>query len=102
MANTISYKDLKNDYLNDTSRDIATRLFGDTQPNICIIGHYSAPSWNWAYQIGIVAVMGRLILNDGTELPTQPLASVPYMVCTQFGKVIGARLTTIPTVDTSC
>jgi hypothetical protein len=52
------------------------------QPTLTMIGYYSAPSWNWAYQIGIVRI--------GTEF---------YELLTQFGQVKGGREIYMPSYD---
>lgn len=44
------------------------------QPHMYITGYYSAPSWNWAYQFGIVKIGSRY-----------------YELMTQFGGVVGGR-----------
>jgi hypothetical protein len=89
--NTISYKDLKDYYLNnDTAKENAKKYFGDVQPNIHQIGFYSAPSWNWAYQLGIVGINGNG--ENGIQSGT-----VKYFeVVTQFGVVKAARAIYLP------
>lgn len=49
------------------------------QPSIFNTGYYSAPSWNWAYQFGIVK-----------------LGSKTYEVMTRFGSIEGGREIYIP------
>ena len=44
------------------------------QPQMFLTGYYSAPSWNWSYQFGIVKI--------GTRY---------YELMTQFGGVAGGR-----------
>lgn len=44
------------------------------QPQMFTTGYYSAPSWNWAYQFGIVKIGRRY-----------------YELMTQFGGVCGGR-----------
>lgn len=44
------------------------------QPSLFATGYYSAPSWNWAYQFGIVKIGGKL-----------------YEVMTRFGSIEGGR-----------
>ncbi len=80
--NTIKYADLKRWYLNDDARALAKRVFGDHQPSINETGFYSAPSWNWGYRIGLVAVNGTT-----------------YEVVTAFGCVEGAIRAFIPEYD---
>lgn len=83
MSNTISYKELKDWYLHDENAiQLADMLFGDKQPNIYRTGFYSAPSWNWAYLIGLVKV-----------------GDTVYEVVTQFGTVKAARVAYIPEMD---
>jgi hypothetical protein len=84
MGNTISYKDLKQYYLNDTAKELARKVFGDNQPAIYQTGFYAARSWNWAYRIGLVQVDGQI-----------------YDVVTQFGRVVGARHADIPVMRES-
>lgn len=86
--NTISYRDLKAWYTeNADAKALAAEVFGDRQPSNYSIGFYSAPSWNWAYQIGLVNVQDA----DGT-INT-------YEVVTQFGGVVAARRAFIPTIE---
>lgn len=86
--NTISYKDLKQWYTdNDDAKALAKEVFGDKQPSIYRTGFYSAPSWNWGYQIGLVNVVN----DDDSE--------TAYEVVTQFGSVVAARFAYIPTVE---
>ena len=81
--NTISYKNLKNYHLeNEEAKENAKKYFGDKQPNIYRTGFYSAPSWNWGYQIGIVGTDGKW-----------------FEVVTQFGQVKSAREIYLPTLD---
>lgn len=49
------------------------------QPSIFATGYYSAPSWNWAYNFGIVKLGGKT-----------------YEVMTQFGSIAGGREIYIP------
>ncbi len=44
------------------------------QPHMFMTGYYSAPSWNWAYQFGIVKIGSKY-----------------YELMTQFGGVVGGR-----------
>lgn len=44
------------------------------QPHMFTTGYYSAPSWNWAYQFGIVKIGSKY-----------------YELMTQFGGVCGGR-----------
>lgn len=44
------------------------------QPSMFVTGYYSAPSWNWAYQFGIVKIGKNY-----------------YELMTQFGGVVGGR-----------
>jgi hypothetical protein len=81
--NTISYKDLKQQYLNnETCREYAKKYFGNNQPNIFVTGFYSSNTWNWGYMIGIVGV-GKT-KTDWFE------------VVTQFGEVVSARPINLP------
>lgn len=82
--NTISYKELKDYYTNnDEAKQLAKDVFGDKQPSTYQTGFYSAPSWNWAYRIGLVQVGGQT-----------------YEVVTQFGEVVAARYANIPVMET--
>jgi len=49
------------------------------QPRIERVAYYSAPSWNWAYEIGIAEIDGVL-----------------YELLTQFGSVKGGRQLWLP------
>lgn len=80
MSNTISYKELKDWYINNENAvQLADMVFGDKQPSIYRTGFYSSPSWNWGYLIGLVK-------TDG----------IVYEVVTQFGEVKAARVANIP------
>lgn len=77
--NTISYRDLKDYYLNNEDAvENAKKYFGKHQPNIYSTGFYSAPSWNWGYRIGITCVH-------------QDDQTLYFDVVTQFGEVKAAR-----------
>jgi len=91
--NTISYKDLKEYYLNnEQAKENAKKYFREIQPSIYSTGFYSAPSWNWGYQIGIIGVNGTG--ENGIQSGT-----VKYFeVVTQFGQVKSAREAYLPTV----
>ena len=52
---------------------------GMVQPSIFATGYYSAPSWNWSYNFGIVKLGGKF-----------------YEVMTQFGSIKGGREIYIP------
>lgn len=83
MSNTISHRELKDWYLdNENAIQLADMVFGDKQPSIYRTGFYSAPSWNWAYIIGLVKVGDNV-----------------YEVVTQFGEVKAARVAYIPEMD---
>ena len=89
--NTIKYKDLKQWYLNnDETKENAKKYFGDKQPSIYQTGFYSAPSWNWAYKIGIVGV------RAGVSKEIQY-----FEVVTQFGEVVSARIIDLPIKHTA-
>lgn len=80
--NTITYKKLREYYTqNEGAKATAKAVFGDKQPSIYRTGFYSAPSWNWGYQIGLVTANG-----------------VTYDVVTQFGAVVAAHSVNIPEV----
>lgn len=82
--NTISYKDLKNWYLdNEDCKANAKEYFGNRQPSIFRTGFYSSPSWNWGYEIGITGV-------DTAE------QTLWFEVVTQFGEVVSARPVNFP------
>lgn len=88
--NTISYKELKNWYLNNQEAiDNAKQYFGDNQPSIHQTGFYSSPSWNWGYRIGIVGVTGKGIKSGET---------IWFEVVTQFGSVVAAHNVILPEV----
>jgi hypothetical protein len=102
--NTISYKELKDWYLNnEDAKANAKKYFGDNQPSLHETGFYSAPSWNWGYKLGIVGVNGTgsdykteegLIYGNGIQSGT-----VKYFeVVTQFGAVKAAREINIPVI----
>lgn len=85
--NTINYKDLKNWYLDNTdARENAKKYFGDKQPSIYNTGFYSAPSWNWGYNLGIAGV------NSEGEIKY-------FEVVTQFGGVKAARRIHVPIIE---
>lgn len=100
--NTIKYGELKNWFLEDkTARKNAKQYFGDKQPSIFHTGFYSAPSWNWGYEIGIVGVPGSgsnykteegLIYGNGIQSGVTRW----FEVVTQFGKVKAAREIYLP------
>jgi hypothetical protein len=90
--NTIKYKDLNNWYLSDERKKLAKEVFGNKQPNIFRTGFYSAPSWNWGYEIGIVGV-NEIDYNGLQEETTKY-----YEVVTQFGEVVGAIEINLPTL----
>lgn len=50
------------------------------QPSIYRTAYYSAPSWNWAYEIGLATIDG-----------------VVYELLTQFGSIKGGREIYMPT-----
>lgn len=78
--NTLKYKDLKAWYLdNETATENAKKYFGKNQPSIHRTGFYSAPSWNWGYEIGITGVAGKW-----------------FEVVTQFGGVVAAVEINLP------
>ena len=90
--NTITYKELKNRYLNDDTAKANVNIYftgKNEQPSIHRTGFYSAPSWNWAYLIGIVTVQ--------TTMDGEPIEKT-FEVVTQFGQVKAARLIHIPKV----
>ena len=100
--NTITYKELKAWYLdNQDARDNAEKYFGDKQPSIYSTGYYSAPSWNWGYEIGIVGIPG-----SGSEYQTeeglvygngiQSGVTKYFEIVTQFGVVKTAREINLP------
>lgn len=90
--NTISYKDLKNWYIeNNEAKALAKQVFGDKQPSIYRTGFYSAPSWNWGYIIGIVKV-------ERTEA-NKIFEDKYFEVVTQSGEVKAAREIFIPTLQ---
>ena len=90
--NTVSYKELKDCYLNnETARENAKKYFGMNQPTIHETGFYSAPSWNWAYRIGIVGVGGTG--ENGIQSGTIKW----FEVVTQFGEVKAAIEIYLPT-----
>jgi hypothetical protein len=93
--NTISYKELKDWYLEDeTAIDNAKKYFGNIQPNYYRTGFYSAPSWNWGYQIGIVGINGNG--RDGNGI--QSGITKWFEIVTQFGVVKAAKDINLPTV----
>jgi hypothetical protein len=93
--NTISYKELKDWYLNDEdAKANAKKYFGNKQPSIYETGFYSAPSWNWGYRLGLVGVNGTGSDHDGNGI--QSGTTKVFEVVTQFGEVKAARLINIP------
>lgn len=82
--NTISYADLKAQYLNNETACQNTDIYfaGKRQPPIYQTGFYSAPSWNWGYYLGIVATNGKT-----------------FEVVTQFGEVKAAREISLPILE---
>ena len=92
--NTIRYKELKQWYLEDgIAKENAKKYFDNIQPRIFQTGFYSAPSWNWGYELGIVGV-------DGTgENGIQSGNTKWFEVVTQFGQVKSAREVYIPTIE---
>lgn len=90
--NTIAYKDLKQWYLNNENakNNAKTYFIGkNEQPSFHQTGFYSAPSWNWGYQIGIVNI--RYTENGNRSTHT-------FEIVTQFGSVVAAREIVVPTV----
>jgi hypothetical protein len=100
--NTISYKDLKDFYLNSAdAKGNAKKYFGSKQPSVYYTGYYSAPSWNWAYQLGIVGVIGTGLIHttsEGLEYGNdiEPGVIRYFEVVTQFGGVVAARQINLP------
>ena len=93
--NTIKYKELKKWYLdNETAKENAEKYFGKTQPSIHQTGFYSAPSWNWGYQIGIVGI------NGSGENEIQSGTIKWFEVVIQFGEVVSAREISLPIHNT--
>lgn len=70
-------------------KDNAQAYFGDHQPHIWQTGYYSAPGWNWAYQVGITCI------NDYFD--DRSVSGRQYFeVVTQFGEVKAARKINLP------
>jgi hypothetical protein len=89
MNGTISYKDLREFYLNnEEAKTNAKKYFGTMQPSFHQIGYYSSPSWNWSYQIGITC----LYSSDWSE-------NKYFEVVTQFGEVKAARQIYMPIME---
>lgn len=93
MSNTISYKDLKDAYLNNEYAINNAKIYftgKNEQPSIYRTGFYSAPSWNWGYHLGIVTVH---FIDENAVSTTKS-----FEVVTQFGTVEAAREVMIPVV----
>jgi len=74
----IDRKELNSFINNKDNQATAKEVFGDKQPSIIQTGWYSAPSWNWSYQVGFCDVM----VNSELQI---------FEVVTQFGSVEAAR-----------
>ena len=75
-----------NRFINDKElQQNAKTYFPDHQPHIFQTGYYSAPSWNWSYQVGITSIAR-------TKQDAKDFGDVQYFeVVTQFGEVKAAR-----------
>lgn len=81
-------------FINDIdAQHTAKEYFGQHQPHIWQTGYYSAPSWNWSYQIGITNIngTGENTIQSGTRQY--------FEVVTQFGEVVAARKINIEVYD---